>query len=282
MDAESALEELSTYMNEMLKFCKKKGLHQDIRVKYSFMMRYLPRGVYTQEFIENLDQYSDFWDYVILEHDFGGENVREMFVKEHTDLPESIKKELLNMKSIRDFFIVEKIDREKNEIILRKIYSEERYHVWTKALLTQIRKGELLEVRLIFWRGYVFAWGGGRRYEQKVAKVILTHENFLRELEKDIKSFISLERQSLSHKTVRRREACLWTFYDFVYKNPEVNSYRRFNKTLVKKYIKWLNSMIGISRSFIKDSLTSIRKFFDYLVRNRKIPNNPAKEVIVP
>lgn len=281
MDAESALDELAKYMDEMLKFCKQKGLDRDIFIKYKFMMKYLPRGVYTEEFIDSLDSFHEFWDYVILEHEINGKNIREMFVEEHEDLPRDVKNELLNIKSIRCFFIIEKINPKKKEIVIRKIYSKERYHVWTKALLDQLEEGELSQIRLIFWRGYTFAWGVGERYGHKAAKIILAHERFLEELEEDIRSFLLMERKRLSDKTVRRREACLWDFYDFIYENPKINNYRKFNKTLVKKYLRWLKRIIGISKSFIKDSLTSIRKFFDYLVEKKKLANNPAKEIYV-
>jgi len=107
------------------------------------------------------------------------------------------------------------------------------------------------------------------------------HEKFLRELKKDIVSFLEIERKRLSEKTARRREECLWDFYDFVSQNPKVTSHKKFNKTLTKRFIKWLRRIIGMSKSYIKDSLTSIRKFFNYLISIGKLTNNPAKEIYV-
>lgn len=281
VDAKSALKELSMYMNMMFKFCKEKELNYN-SAKIKFIMKYIGPGVYTEEYLNNVDNFLEFWDYLILEHEFMGKNVREMFVEEHKELPDDVKDELLKMKSICDFFIVEKIDKDKKEIVLRRIYTDERYHIWTEKLLDSLHLNDLIKLRIIFWRGYIFPWGVGEIYEKKLSKMILSHEEFLKELEKDILSFLEAERKIVSPRTYRRREACLWDFYDFIRENPKINSYKRFNKTLIKRYLKWLGRIIGISRSYIKDSLTSVRKFFNYLVDIGKLDKNPAKDIYVP
>jgi len=281
MDPESALEELTKYMNEMRDFCKKKKLNEDIFIKYSFMLHYLPEGIYEKETIEELDHYPEFWDYLILDYKFNDINVRKMFVNERKDLLEATRDTIINMKSIRDVFIVEKINIKENEIILRRPYSNEKYHVWTRALLDQLRVKDAILIRLIFWREYIFAWGYCEICPRKIGKMILAHEKFLEELENDINAFLMIEEQHLSKRTARQRNACLWTFYDFIHENPEINNYRRFRKTLVKRFLRFLRDQLRIGRSTIKSCITSIRKFFQYLIEQEKLTENSAEGIFI-
>ena len=281
MDPESALEELTRYMNEMRDFCKKKKLNEDIFIKYSFMLHYLPEGIYEKETIEELDHYPEFWDYLILDYKFDNINVRKMFINERKDLPKEIRDTIINMKSIRDLFIVEEINVKENEIILRRPYSNEKYHVWTKALLDTLEVKDAIFVRLIFWREYIFAWGSCEIYPREIGKIILAHEKFLKELEKDINAFLTIEERRLSKRTARQRNLCLWTFYHFIYENPEINNYRRFRRTLVKNFLRFLRDQLRIGRSTIESCITSIRKFFQYLIEQGKLTNNSAEGIFI-
>lgn len=279
MDPEEALNELTKYMNEMLKFCRERGIGSDIHSRLEFIMVHWGRGVYTKEDIESLEQLPEFWDYIILDYEFSGKNVRELFVREHSELPREVKQMILNMKSVHSVFFVEEIDRKNSRVVLRRPYTKDRYVIWTKILLDTLVIGDLVRCRVITWRGHNFVWGFVMKYRKELAEKIKRHEEFLEELEDDIESFLDIEKERLSERTYRKRKDHLWTFYEYIQKRPEINDYRRLTKTLIKGYIKWLRRMIGISKTYIRENITSVRKFFGFLQERNKITKNPAKEI---
>ena len=281
MDPEEALNELTKYMNEMLKFCREKGIGSDMRSRLSFIAVFWGKGLYTSRDIESVEQLPEFWDYIILDYEFSGKNVRKLFVEEHSELSRGIKRQILNMKSVYDIFFVEKIDKENKSVILRRPYIKDEYNVWTRTLIDALTVGDLVKCRIITWRNYNFIWGFIIKYEKEVAERIRQHEKFLKEFEKDINEFLKIERRRISERTHRKRVDHLWTFYDFIQTKPKVNNYGRLTKTLVRGYIKWLRRMIGISRSYIRESITSLRMFLDFLQRQNKITKNPAKDIQV-
>jgi len=282
MKPNEALDELIEYVQKVQEFCISKNFHKDTYAKYHFLMTHMPHGsIITSEVLKKLESSHDFWEFLIFEEKFSGKSPIELFVQENKHLTEDIKTALLNLKSIYSLFIVEKIDKEREEIVIREAYSNERYTVWTRMLLDKVKVGEAIRMRLVKWRNFFFGFGIAEVIDMETTKKIILHENFLAELEKDIESFLSRERSAVSRKTYRKRKNHLYFFYDFISEHIKVNSYTKFNDKLVIKYIKWSRRFINISDSFIKESITSLRKFFNYLIEKRKLSENPAKNIHV-
>jgi len=275
--------ELAEYMKKLHEFIIEKELNKESNLQFRFLARYAPKGlIFSSETFKEIEEDPLFLDFIIFENKISGKSIAKLFVEEHKDLPEDIKNMLVNMNSIEGIFHIESMDKDRKSFVFRKAYSEKKYTVWSDILdNVDLKKPCCLFTRLVNWRGIYFIWETAHFLPQATCKKIIAHEKFLLELRKDIDEFLDFEEISVSPRTYKKREEHLLLFYDFIQRNPKVNSYKKFNKTLIKKYLKWLNRFINISRSFIKESIVSIRKFCEYLVDEDKLQYNPAKDIYV-
>ena len=100
-------------------------------------------------------------------------------------------------------------------------------------------------------------------------------------MEKQIKLFLEFlqNEKKLSDNTLQSYKRDIIQYQNYIEEN-QIN-YTKVSKEDIKTYLNYLKK-VGKKSSTISRNLASIRSFYQFLIRNRKIKNDPTEEVQSP
>ncbi|UQS85428.1 site-specific tyrosine recombinase XerD [Apilactobacillus apisilvae] len=99
------------------------------------------------------------------------------------------------------------------------------------------------------------------------------------EVIKDYLHFLTIER-GLSENTIKSYRQDLFEFYDYVYKQ-KIDNIKNVDSDLILKYMKYMKENDKARNSIIR-FISTMRKFFQYLLRFKYIDNNPMIKIDTP
>ena len=100
-------------------------------------------------------------------------------------------------------------------------------------------------------------------------------------MEKQIKLFLEFlqNEKKLSDNTLQSYKRDIIQYQNYIEEN-QIN-YTKVSKEDIKTYLNYLKK-VGKKSSTISRNLASIRSFYQFLIRNRKIKNDPTEDVQSP
>ncbi len=100
-------------------------------------------------------------------------------------------------------------------------------------------------------------------------------------MEKQIKSFLEFlqDEKKLSENTLQSYRRDIMQFEEYVTKN-KIN-FLKFNQEDTKAYLKYLQE-VGKKTSTISRNLASLRSFYQYLIRVKKVKHDPTDDIQAP